>query len=99
MHVINFTSGNYLGTGLQIVYTFFFGIIIGYFACKLENIYLPIVGHFLFNLFNQILFTNLYSMTEYSLTYIFLSVAFGVFEAAYFILYVYLRTRREKDAS
>lgn len=99
MHVINFTSGNYLGTGLQIAYTFFLGIIIGYFACKLENIYLPIVGHFLFNLFNQILFTNLYSMTEYSFTYICLSVAFGVFEAAYFILYVYLRTRREKDAS
>lgn len=99
MHVINFTSGNYLGTGLQIVYTFFLGIILGYFAYKLENIYLPIVGHFLFNLFNLILFTNIYNMEEYSLTYICLSIAFGVFSIAYFALYVYLKLRREKHAS
>ncbi len=99
LHVINFTSGNYLGTLFQIGYTFFLGIILGYFACEIENIYLPIIGHFLFNLINMILFNSLFNMTEYTLTYACVSLAFGAIAILYFVLFVYLRKRREEYAS
>lgn len=98
-HVINFTSGNYLGTIFQIVYTFFLGIILGYFAVEIENIYLPIIGHFSFNFLDMILFDSLYSMTDYSSMYVWLSIAFGAFAIIYFVLFVYLRKRRNKHAS
>ncbi len=98
-HIINFTSGNYLGTLFQIGYTLFLGIILGYFAVKLENIYLPIIGHFSFNFLNMILFDSLYSMTDYTSNYVFSSIAFGAFAIIYFVLFVCLRKRREEDAS
>lgn len=99
MHVINFTSGNYSGTALQIVYTFFLGLILGYLAISIDNIVLPIIGHSCFNLFNMLLFDNLYELSEYTISYITVSVAFGIVSIAYLVFVIYMNDRRKQHAS
>lgn len=99
MHVINFTSGNYSGTAMQIVYTFFLGMILGYIAISTDNIILPIVGHTCFNLFNMLLFENLYTLSDFSISYISVSAAFVVFSVAYLVFFIYMNKRRETHAS
>lgn len=99
MHVINFTSGNYSGTALQIVYTFFLGLILGYLAISIDNIVLPIIGHACFNLFNMLLFENLYILSEFSISYITVSAAFAIVAIAYLVFIIYMNNRSETHAS
>lgn len=99
MHVINFTSGNFSGTALQIVYTFFLGLILGYLAISIDNIVLPIVGHACFNFFNMLLFENLYILSEFSISYIAVSAAFTILSIAYLVFVIYMNKGRETHAS
>lgn len=99
MHVINFTSGNFSGTALQIVYTFFLGFILGYLSILIDNIVLPIIGHACFNLFNMLLFENIYILSEFSISYIVVSAAFTIIAIAYLVFVIYMNKERETHAS
>lgn len=99
MHIINFTSGNYFGTLLQIGYTFVLGFILGYLAERVDNILLPLLGHFTFNFFNMNLYTTIYNQFDYPFSYTLFSLGFVFYSLLYLVLMYFIMKRSEQHAS
>lgn len=99
MHVINFYGNNPIAVLGQIGYTFVLGMILGVigFTCKYQII-IPFIAHFLFNFFNQIVYSSFYK-TEYSMNYWIVSASVAAFCIVYtlFVYYMFYRKKENKD--
>lgn len=87
MHIANIFSeislSNLLFTIAQIGYTFAIGLVLAIIYILSKNIIMPIIFHFLFNLFNDTLFTMFYSFEKISIEYIIFILVFILIYSVY----------------
>ena len=95
MHCINFYGNNPINVLLQLGYTFALGLIFSYIMLSFDNIYVAIIGHFLFNYLNTNLFISFYSV-ETNYKYILFSLGICLFVLIYLVLIFYLNRRKQK---
>lgn len=75
----------------MIGYTFFIGVCLGFLYEYTNNIVLPIIFHFFFNLINNVWF----AVSEWSVPYLINCLCFAVFGIAYICLFYFVFTKRE----
>ena len=85
-HLLNISSLSMIpGVLIQVCYTFFLGFVLGFIYLKTRNIVVPITLHFLFNLINNIVVTELYSF-KLDITYYLINVLVGLLIMVYIIV-------------
>ena len=86
VHLLNISSIGTIPTVLaQVGYTAFLGLILGYIYYKSNNIIVPIAFHFLFNTFNDIIVTELFSL-KWDLTFFIVNISIGIIVLLYILL-------------
>lgn len=80
---------------VQLVYTFFIGVVIGVLYEYTNNISFATLFHILFNLSNDYLYNSLDSGTI-SLPYYINALCFGIFGIAYICIFYFLILKRDK---
>lgn len=98
LHVINFYGNPPLSVLLQIGYTFYLGLILGYIAIYFESPILPFICHFLFNFLNTDLYISLYD-AEINTRYVLFSSILGIVLLIYFVLLYHLAWRKNKNGN
>ncbi len=84
VHLVNLFSGNITGTLVQVAYTWVLGAVLATVRLWTRSVIFPLLGHFLFNLFNQTFFEAIYDGATGLLFYLFsfaLSVLLLVYAA------------------
>ena len=85
-HFLNLSSFSQIPAILvQVLYTAFLGIILGIIYRKTNNLIIPIVFHFLFNVINQTLSENLFKI-KWDVTFFIVNILIGGFVLLYSIL-------------
>ncbi|MDY2913633.1 MAG: CPBP family intramembrane glutamic endopeptidase [Candidatus Enteromonas sp.] len=82
LHLVNFLSSDPLAVLAQIGYSFVLGIILCAVYAGSQNLVLPILGHFLFNAFNDTLPSS-FLVFSTEIPYLFWSLAFALFGLLY----------------
>lgn len=98
MHFINAFGNNILLVLEQVGYTFVLGIVLGIIKGKDYNLVFPILGHALFNIINNVIFTSLFKI-EVNIAYYIISVIVILLVLGYTISIFLLRKKGEKDVS
>lgn len=94
IHLLNISALNQLVSGLiQSGYAIVLGIITGTIYYFGNNIIYPIIFHFMFNIFNDTLFKNLYTV-QISTSYYLINITIGAIVLIYAgMLYLYLEKK------
>lgn len=87
-HLLNISSvSTILPCLLQAIYTSLIGFVLGFIYLKTKNIILPFIFHMLFNMLNNDLINNMFSIT-WNFWFYFINIAVGVILVIYwFILF------------
>lgn len=99
MHAINFFGNDPLSVLMQMGYTFYLGVLLGFFALYMDTYLLPSFAHFLFNFLNNTLFSYLFPGVEITLSYVLFSVGIGVLVLLYFIFVYILKVKKKEHVS
>lgn len=94
MHAINFFGNSPYLVLLQMGYTFVLGIFLSSISLMYENLYLPIIGHFLFNFLNTDLVNVFYQYDMSDISYVVYSISVIVGLSAYLIAIYILYKKR-----
>lgn len=94
MHCINFFGNSPYLVLLQLGYTFVLGIFLSSISMMYENLYLPIIGHFLFNFLNTDLVNVFYQYDMSNIHYIIYSILVGVGLFSYLFAMYFLYKRK-----
>lgn len=96
-HLINLFGNNVSTVLIQVGYTFVLGMILGIIRVDTGSILIAFIAHLLFNFFNDFLFTRLFQLDEYTISYIVINILFAIFSLTYAIT-VYLLRRKKNNA-
>ena len=72
-------------------YTFYIGVCLGFLYEYTNNLALPIIFHFFFNLINNVWF----GVSEWSVPYLINCLCFAAYGVAYLCLFYFVFTKRE----
>lgn len=95
IHFINIFSSGFTIILSQVGYTFLLGFILGVIKVKSKSLIYPILGHLLFNLFNDVIFVMLFKI-EYNVTYYIVSAVIGIILVIY-SLFILIKEQKNKD--
>ena len=86
VHLLNISSLSSIPTVLiQVVYTFFLGLLLGIIYIHTNNIILPIIFHVLFNFINDTLVSNLFNL-KWDLTFYIVNISVALFISIYILI-------------
>lgn len=89
VHLLNISSLGSIPTILvQVVYTFFLGLVLGFVYINTKNIIIPITFHILFNFVNDILVINLFEI-EWNLIFFIVNILIGALLTIYIGLLIF----------
>lgn len=95
VHLLNISSLSSIPTVLvQVCYTFFLGVLVGFIYLSSKNIVLPIIYHLLFNFLNDILVAELFNI-KWDLLFFIVNIGIGLFALIYILLL--LKLPKERD--
>lgn len=96
VHITHFLSSFNPADLLVVVYTFGLGLVLGVFFVYVKCIYVCLGFHFLFNLLNDILFSKLFLIKNFTIYYI-VNVSVGVVIGIYILLTYFMFFRSSKE--
>ena len=87
VHLLNISSFASIPTVLvQVFYTAYLGILLGIIYYKTKNIIYPIMFHFLFNVFNNVIAVNLFNI-KWNYKFFLINILIGIFVLIYALFY------------
>ena len=97
VHLLNISSlGSIPIVLVQVCYTFFLGVVLGYIYFYSKNIALPIIFHFLFNFFNDILVKELFDV-KWDIVFYLVNIFIGVILFLYIFIVSKINKVEEED--
>jgi membrane protease YdiL (CAAX protease family) len=97
VHLLNISSFSSIPNVLvQVVYTFFLGLILGIIYIHSENIILPIIFHILFNFINDTLVSNLFYY-KWDLTFFIVNILVALLVSLYIFIISIKRKVEKRD--
>ncbi len=99
VHLLNISSLASIPVVLvQVFYTAFLGLVLGFVYLSSKNIILPILFHILFNFINDILVVELFSM-KWDVTFFIVNLLVGLVVVLYIIIISKIKERKDHYAS